>query len=209
MASRITKALAATFSLAGTSAQAEDGYKGYDGPQYVVEQQVGAAEIRSYAPHLIAEVTVQGSPDRARGRGFRILAGFIFGGNTSQAAIDMTSPVTQRASEKIAMTSPVTQSGADDLWTVSFTMPRKYTRDTLPIPDSDAIRIVETTPQRQIVLQFSGIARAVEMDAKAAELRTIATGAGYTLGDGPFYSFYDAPMTLPWKRRNEVAYVLD
>ncbi|MDG1868467.1 MAG: heme-binding protein [Yoonia sp.] len=209
MASRITKTIATGFGLIGSDAVAEDRYKGYESPPYVVEQTIGEAEVRAYTPSLIAEVTVRGSADRARGRGFQELAGFIFGGNTVAASIDMTSPVAQRPSEKIAMTSPVTQSGDGELWTVSFTMPRTYTRDTLPVPNSDAIRIVETAPQRQIVLGFSGLARSADMDAKAAELRSIAQDAGFRLGDGPFHYFYDGPMTLPWKRRNEVAYVLD
>lgn len=209
MASRITKTIAAGLGMISSGAAAQDTYKGYEQPPYVVEQRIGDAELRSYAPSLIAQVTVQGPADRARGRGFRELAGFIFGGNTTAASIDMTSPVTQRPSTKIAMTSPVTQSGAGDQWVISFTMPREYTRDTLPLPNSDAIRIVETAPQRQIALGFSGRANSADMDAKAAELRQIATAAGYTLGDGPFHYFYDGPMTLPWKRRNEVAYVVE
>ena len=200
MASRITKTIATGLGLIGSDAVAEDRYKGYESPPYVVEQTIGEAEVRAYTPSLIAEVTV---------RGFQELAGFIFGGNTVATSIDMTSPVAQRPSEKIAMTSPVTQSGDGELWTVSFTMPRTYKRDTLPVPNSDAIRIVETAPQRQIVLGFSGLARSADMDAKAAELRSIAQDAGFRLGDGPFHYFYDGPMTLPWKRRNEVAYVLD
>lgn len=206
MASGIKQVIAASLGLASTSAAAEGNYKGYEAPPYTVEQQIGAAEIRLYQPHLIAEVTVTGPQDQALRRGFSVLAGYIFGGNTSAASIDMTSPVAQRPSEKIAMTTPVTQTGDGDSWTVSFTMPTQYTRDTLPTPKTDQIRFVETKPQRQLVLQFSGLARTAKLDARAADLRTIAEKAGVTLGAGPFYYFYDAPFTLPWARRNEVAY---
>ncbi len=208
MANGITKTLAAGLGLISSGASADGTYNGYEAPPYTVEQTIGDAEIRAYAPHLIAEVTVQGSADSARSQGFRVLAGYIFGGNTSSASIDMTTPVTQRPSEKIAMTTPVTQTGEGNTWTVSFTMPREYTRETLPTPKSDAIRFVQTAPERQIVLRFSGIARSGDMENNAAQLRDIAQSAGITLGEGPFYYFYDAPLTLPWKRRNEVAFAV-
>lgn len=107
------------------------------------------------------------------------------------------------------MTTPVTQSGDGDIWTVSFTMPREYTRETLPVPNSDTIRFVETTPERQIVLRFSGMAGTAKLANQDATLQAIAAQAGVSLGAGPFYYFYDDPLTLPWNRRNEVAYVVE
>ena len=209
MANNVTKSIATGLGLIASQGSADGTYNGYEAPPYTVEQTIDTAEIRLYAPHLIAEVTVQGDADRARSKGFSILAGYIFGGNTSQASINMTTPVTQRPSEKIAMTTPVTQSGDGDTWTVSFTMPRAYTLDTLPTPKTDAIQFKMTEPDRQIVLRFSGIARTGDMNAKAADLRILAQSSGITLGEWPFYYFYDAPMTLPWKRRNEVAYAVN
>lgn len=209
MAKTVTKTIAAGLGLIATDSTVNGVYNGYEAPPYSVERTIGEAEIRLYAPHLIAEVTVQGDADRARSTGFSVLAGYIFGGNTSQASIEMTTPVTQRPSEKIAMTTPVTQTGDGTTWTVSFTMPRKYTLDTLPAPKTEAIRFRMTAPDRQIVLQFSGIARTAQMETKAAELRDIAERSDISIGAGPFYYFYDAPMTLPWKRRNEVAYAVD
>ena len=92
---------------------------------------------------------------------------------------------------------------------INFTMPSSYTLATLPVPDSDAVRFVEVAPHRQIVLQFSGRGTPARLAAKESALRTIAQTAGVTLGDGPYYYFYDDPMTLPWNRRNEVAFRID
>jgi hypothetical protein len=64
-------------------------------------------EIRRYAPQIIAETTVDGDMDSATGRGFRLIADYIFGNNER---IAMTAPVVseaQSSAEKIAMTTPV------------------------------------------------------------------------------------------------------
>lgn len=211
MANTLKKSLKAALGIGvvGSLATAEGSYRGYDTPPYEVVQTVGDAEIRAYTSHLVAEVTVRGAQRDALSSGFRILAGYIFGGNTSAASVAMTSPVAQRPSEKISMTSPVGQTGSDDLWTVTFTMPPEYTRETLPLPNNEAVRIVEAPAQRQIVLQFSGLAKTALLNQKSADLRAIAASAGLALGEGPFYYLYDGPMTLPWSRRNEVAYVVE
>lgn len=77
------------------------------------------------------------------------------------------------------------------------------------MPNTDTIRFVENTPERQIVLRFSGLAGTDKLARHDATLQAIAEQAGVSLGAGPFYYFYDDPLTLPWNRRNEVAYVID
>ena len=79
-------------------------YKGYELPPYTVLKQFEQAELRQYAPQLVAEVTVEGERNEAINAGFRILAGYIFGANDSADKVAMTTPVTQTpAAEKIAM----------------------------------------------------------------------------------------------------------
>ncbi len=190
--------------MAGTAAAQV--HKGYETPPYKVERADGAAEIRAYAPHILAEVRVQGDRSAAIGRGFRILAGYIFDGNEAKAKLAMTVPVAQ--SEQIEMTAPVAQSGAEDEWVVQFMMPSSYRLDTLPKPKDGNIRFVTTAPQRQVVLRFSEIATTAALEKRSAELRAWAAAQGITLGAGPHYYFYDAPMTLPWNRRNEVAFTV-
>lgn len=55
----------------------------------------GNIEIRDYDPMIVAEVTVEGERYSAINHGFRILAGYIFGGNVAQTKIVMTAPVIQ------------------------------------------------------------------------------------------------------------------
>lgn len=184
-------------------------YKSTETPSYVVESSTGGLEIRRYAPRIVAEVTVGGSRSDAINAGFRVLAGYIFGGNAARAKVAMTAPVTQVASEKIVMTSPVAQSGTDGAWVVQFTMPQEYTVDTLPVPKDPSIRLIEQPAAQEVVIQFAGRAGAALLAEKEADLRGLAAQQGLTLGAGPFYYFYDAPFTLPWNRRNEVSFRLN
>lgn len=180
-------------AMAGVSG-AEATHKGYEMPPYSVEWSEGAREIRSYGPHLLAEVKIVGGRQGAIQAGFRMLAGYIFGGNAT--------------GEKIAMTVPVAQTAVRDFWTVSFMMPARYTSDALPVPRDDRIRFVQSGPSRQLVERFSGLPGTAGLSERAEALRDWATAQGYEILAGPHYYFYDAPMTLPWNRRNEVAFTI-
>jgi hypothetical protein len=189
------RALALVLGVAmGTAAGAEATHKGYEMPPYAVEWSDGAREIRSYGPHLLAEVKVSGGRQGAIQTGFSLLAGYIFGSNAT--------------GEKIAMTVPVAQTPEADHWTVSFMMPARFTKETLPPPRNDAIRFVEAGPSRQVVERFSGLPATDDLALRAETLRAWAEAQGHRIVAGPHYYFYDAPMTPPWKRRNEVAFTI-
>ncbi len=175
-------------------AGAEATHKGYEMPPYRVDWAEGAREIRGYGPHLLAEVRVSGGRSGAIQAGFRVLAGYIFGGNAT--------------GEKIAMTVPVAQTPAGEDWVVSFMMPARYTAETLPAPRSERVRFVQAGPSRQVVERFSGLPGTAGLEERAEALRAWAEGQGHEILAGPHYYFYDAPMTLPWKRRNEAAFTI-
>ena len=108
-------------------------------PPFTVSVKQGDFEVRDYPALVAAEVSVSGDRKDAASKGFRLLAGYIFGGNTRQQSIAMTAPVVQApaASEKIAMTAPVTQEARDNgSWTIAFTMPAGSTLQSLPAPVS-------------------------------------------------------------------------
>jgi len=190
-----------------TAAEAEM-HKGYETPDYTVERTDGAVELRRYGSHIAAQVVIAGSRSAAIGAGFRVLAGYIFGKNASKAKVAMTVPVAQAPSETISMTTPVTQTGKDGEWVVQFMMPGAYTLETLPKPLDPSISFVTVPGSRQAVLRFSGLPQTAALAQKAEELQVWAAAQGVALGAGPFYYFYDSPMTLPWNRRNEVAFLL-
>jgi SOUL heme-binding protein len=193
--------LALGVAMAG-EAGAETTHKGYEMPPYTVEWSEGAREIRAYGPHLLAEVKVSGSRSGAIQKGFRLLAGYIFGGNATGEKIAMTVPVAQTPEE-----TSVKATGGET-WVVSFMMPARYTTETLPAPRDGHIRFVKAEASRQLVERFSGIPGTEGLAERAAVLRAWATAQGYEITAGPHYYFYDAPLTLPWKRRNEVAFTI-
>ena len=130
---RALTALALGTTMAG-GVMAEDTHKGYEMPPYTVEATDGAREIRSYGPHLLAEVRVSGGRQGAIQAGFRVLAGYIFGGNDGGRPIAMTAPVLQDE----------TQPGE---WRMRFVMPSKYTLETLPPAPAD-ITLTQTPARR-------------------------------------------------------------
>ena len=102
-------------------------------PAFTASLKEGNFEVRNYPALVAAQVSVSGTRDEASNAGFKLLAGYIFGGNTRKQSIAMTAPVVQAqaGSETIAMTAPVIQTGVAGqagAWTVRFIMPSAYTR---------------------------------------------------------------------------------
>jgi hypothetical protein len=145
-----------------------------ESPKYTVIQRDNKFEIRDYEQYVVAEVDVEGSYNSALNNGFGILAGYIFGGNSAGASIAMTAPVTEKStskSEKISMTRPVTASlKQGQTYTVSFSMPRKYTLATLPRPDDRRISLKVVPAARVASLRFSGSLNERLVTKKTSEL---------------------------------------
>ena len=59
-------------------------------PTYAVLEKRSDYEIRQYEPYIIAETEVNGTYDEATNNGFRIIADYIFGNNTSKESISNT-----------------------------------------------------------------------------------------------------------------------
>jgi hypothetical protein len=165
----------------------------------------GAFEVRDYPALVVAEVTVSGDQTEAASKGFRLLAGYIFGGNKRRQSIAMTAPVSQAPiREKIAMTAPVTQTKVAGEWVVRFTMPGAYSLETLPEPNDPKVHLRLVPPARFAVLKFSGLARKGTVAAKTSELEKIAgTHQLRTVGPASLAQ-YDPPWTPWFMRRNEV-----
>ncbi len=174
-------------------------------PPFTTLVEDGNFEIRDYPALLVAEVTVSGAQKEAANKGFRLLADYIFGNNTSRQDIAMTAPVAQqKESEKIAMTAPVSQIEEADSWIVRFTMPGQYTLETLPTPNDPAVRIKRLPPTRFAVLRFSGRANEKSVAEKSAELTRIAATRGLRATGPITLAQYNPPWIPGFMRRNEV-----
>ncbi len=69
--------------------------------------------MRRYPAHVVAEIQVNATFDRAGNAAFRHLFNYISGNNNARQKLAMTAPVIQEPgpSQKLAMTAPVLQSG--------------------------------------------------------------------------------------------------
>jgi hypothetical protein len=173
-------------------------------PKYQVVESSGNIEIRNYAPQIVAEAEVAGDRRDAIGKGFRIIADYIFGNNTSAQKVPMTAPVTQQGSEKIAMTAPVTQQGDGNIWRVRFVMPSSYTMEALPKPNNPAVKLKEIGAKRYAAIRFSGMADEDSLKRRTKELNEFISAKNLSPLSAPTYAFYNPPWTLPFLRRNEV-----
>lgn len=188
-----------TAALMGTHAMA------VEEPVFKTVLKEGSFEVRDYPPLVVAEVTVSGDQKEAANKGFRLLAGYIFGGNKSRQSIAMTAPVAQaQTSEKIAMTAPVTQIKEANAWVVSFTMPKGYSLDTLPQPNDPQVHLRALPASRFAVLQFSGLAGKDDVSAKTTELQKRVTKHKLRPTGPVSLAQYNPPWTLWFMRRNEV-----
>jgi hypothetical protein len=191
--------LCALFLFGGVAMATEE-------PAFTVASHEGEFEVRAYPALVVAQVSVSGTRDEASNAGFRLLAAYIFGGNTRRQSIAMTAPVVQEraTSETIAMTAPVTQSGGNVAWVVRFTMPSTYTLETLPAPNDARVRLVPVPAQRYAVVRFSGLARPDDVGRRTETLMGFMERHHLRAAGFPSLARYDPPWTLWFMRRNEV-----
>ena len=177
----ITAALALLAPLFATTVNA------IEEPAYTVERawESEQIEIRRYAPRVMAVTTMQGNDDD----GFRVLAGYIFGGNSTE--------------QKIAMTAPVQQSMAGES-EMAFMMPAEYALEDLPTPDDERVGFEEAPAYTAAVIQFSGWASADKADEHWQRLRQFLIAEEIDIAGEPTLNQYNPPWTLPFLRRNEI-----
>ena len=174
-------ALAITFFVSSTSAIEEPTYS------LITAWDDHDIEIRDYDARILATTQL----NEGQNSGFRVLAGYIFGGNEKE--------------QKIAMTAPVqrTMPGEEDA-EMAFVVPREYSMEELPAPDDTRVQFREEPAYRAAVIRFSGWVN----DQKAARYwQTLATFLKeqgiQPLGD-PTLNQYNPPWTPPLMRRNEI-----
>lgn len=187
-------------------------------PSYVVEASFGDFEVREYAPRIVAETVVRARPGEAGNRAFRILADYIFGNNTDRTSIDMTAPVGRSLKIDVDPEAPVTEARRDDApvgeagadgdppteWVVTFTMPSRWTMDTLPRPNDDRVRLRQLPRQCFAAARFRGAPGPDVVARREAALLDAVRDAGLT-PDGPtIYARYDPPWVPGILRRNEL-----
>ena len=179
-------------------------------PAYISIEKKDAFEIREYQPKIIAQVLVNGTFDSASSKGFRLLADFIFGNNTTNEGakkIEMTAPVVSHdASEKIEMTAPVLSEEIEKGWYISFNMPKQYTKESLPIPNNSEVKIIEVPTEKYAVITFSGLVREKKYNEMLSILSEEMKKRNLNPKGTAILARYNPPWTLPFLRRNELMF---
>ena len=157
---------------------------------YKVVESFGGIEIRDYSGMIVAEVQVPGDRKDAANKGFRLLAGYIFGENESK--------------NKIAMTAPVIQESVGNEWKVRFIMPSYYSMERLPAPNNTAVKLTTMQGGRFVVIRFSGLANERNLKEHQQKLVDFVRTKKLKPISEPIYAFFNPPWTLPLLRRNEI-----
>ena len=179
-----------------------------ESPKYQTVHKDKKFEIREYEGYILAEVEIDGDFGSALQKGFRVLADYIFGANTSRTRINMTVPVTEQAvsREKIDMTAPVTSSPIEEgrKYRKAFTMPSKYNLENLPEPANKTISFREASKHKVAALRFSGNLNSKLAARKAKELEIWLNENKYSKKSGFVFAQYNPPWIPSIFRRNEV-----
>tara|TARA_Y100000739_G_C20559864_1_gene442562 strand:+ start:792 stop:1391 length:600 start_codon:yes stop_codon:yes gene_type:complete len=146
-------------------------------------------EIRNYEASLFTSVKLpSGKYKGASSKGFRILAGYIFGKNQKE--------------EKISMTSPVSMS-LEDSMTMMFMVPKNIRKEELPKPNESKIEFTEVPAKKMAAISFGGWANDEKIQKYKLQLieHLEANKIAYS---NRFYFFgYNSPYEV-FFRKNEV-----
>lgn len=156
---------------------------------YTVLKQVDEVEIRQYEEANFISYKMAGSSfSESSGKGFRVLAGYIFGDN--------------EANKKIAMTAPVSME-FDDSITMRFMVPSDFQLSDLPNPNDENIKFETLPGEKMAAIRFGGWASDYKIEAYQEELRKTLDKANIEYKEPFIYFGYDSPYNLI-NRRNEI-----
>ncbi|MBE4717319.1 heme-binding protein [Pseudarthrobacter sp. AB1] len=169
-------------------------------------------ELRRYPAHVVAEVHVNTTFDRAGNAAFRHLFNYISGSNTAQQKLAMTAPVIQESgpSQKLAMTAPVLQTGpmpgseAQADFVIAFVLPAGLTAETAPVPTNPDVRIRTVPGSLAAAVRFAGSGTGAAFARRNTGLQAALTLAGLTAVGAPRFARFDPPFKPWFLRHNEV-----
>ncbi len=158
--------------------------------KYKVVKSEKEFEIRFYPAATLATVYSSAkSYKELSGSGFRKLAGYIYGDNST--------------GKKISMTSPVHMNINNSQSSMSFVMPSSYTAEKLPAPDDKDVKI-ETFPDEYVAaIKFGGYASDEDILIYSGKLKKLLDAKGISYYGDFRYLGYDPPFK-PFGRRNEI-----
>lgn len=192
---------------------------GLETPKYDVVVRRKTYEVRQYQPYALATVGMSSKiqvndekrsatdakvsmPTMSGASSFGALAGYLFGKNSQQSSMAMTSPV-----------FTTNAGGKKEEKEMSFVMPSDYWADDVitaaPQPlDGSGVRLQLDEGGTRAVVMFGGFASKSDVAKRKEQLLQGVEGDGdYKLKEGSTVTLaqYNDPFTPGWKRRNEVS----
>jgi len=157
---------------------------------------------------MVAMVTVEGDSEREQtGKAFRILASYIFGGNSAKTSIEMTVPVQTEtgSSVQIEMTAPVVTEQQESELTMSFVLPKRFTLENAPKPLTPEVKLKQKLVTITAAKRFTGIISEENSRRHKRILVDAVEADGLETLSSPQILQYNQPWVFPWLRRNEVS----
>jgi hypothetical protein len=160
---------------------------------YQVVKKFKGFEIRNYESALFTSTTLPYTNYKeASGKGFRILAGYIFGGNERE--------------EKIAMTTPVTMELGDTM-KMMFMVPAEKSLESLPKPANSKIAFEIVKPRTMAAIEFNGWASDESIEHNKQKLIQLLAQHNLKHTERFLLMAYNPPYQLA-NRRNEILVAL-
>ncbi|KAI3714770.1 hypothetical protein L6452_21730 [Arctium lappa] len=160
-------------------------------PKYHILKRTATYEVRKYSPFIIVETQ---SDKLAGSTGFNDVAGYIFGKNSRE--------------EKIAMTTPVFTQAFDpemSKMSIQIVLPSDKDMGSLPDPNKEAVGLRTVEGGFAAVLKFSGKPTEDVVREKEKLLRSSLLLDGLKPKDGCLLARYNDPgRTKSFMMRNEV-----
>jgi len=166
-------------------------------PKYNLIFKDNGFEVREYRSMIIASTKVDSDYRNATSTGFRRIANYIFGGNSTGMSIEMTAPVISDT------------PGSYDIYEILFVMPSEHSMEDLPKPNTENVSIKEINLGKTAVLRFGGWATKDRVREYKAKLRDLLSTKGYEPNGGYLVAQYNSPWALPPFRKNEIIVRID
>lgn len=152
-------------------------------------------EIRFYPSATIATINSNAKTYRElAGPGFQKLAGYIFGGNETNARISMTTPVQMDINGSVS--------------SMSFVMPSSYNKENLPKPNDPGVQIKNTADEYVAVIRFGGYASDKDLKFYSEKLQNLLKENGISSVGNYRFLGYNPPFQFIG-RRNEIVVSVD
>lgn len=160
-----------------------------EGHAYKVLKEYEKFEVREYEPALFSYTVIKSKTYKdASSRGFRTLAGYIFGGNDKK--------------QKISMTSPVSMTMSDSM-TMKFKVPDGIDMDELPKPISGEVQFRVEPVRIMAAMRFKGSVDDEKLSQEITKFKNLLKENNIDHFGNFSYLGYNPPYQVV-SRRNEI-----